>query len=216
MLGSGQVPKLTYTNTTYIKLPPKAGTELDTTNKTNVDGLGHMTHREEVASQDNETGTRLEVTVSHNNWDAVQNTSSQVPKTSSKLTPYTSVISGHLAGRSNPSTTSSSNPSPRAGRNFVTFNKPSTSSSTPDSTPFPTKAPFSKVLAWKTQQEAQASLVKGKQRAVKTDSSNRNPNAKADEAHESADNTPPKPPKKGCGQPKKDDLVQAAKKMKRA
>jgi hypothetical protein len=71
MLGSGQVPKLTYTNTTYIKLPPKAGTELDTTNKTNVDGLGHVTHREEVASQDNETGTCLEVTVSHNNWDAV-------------------------------------------------------------------------------------------------------------------------------------------------
>jgi hypothetical protein len=71
MLGSGQPLKLTYTDSTSVKLPPIPGAELDLINKTNVVGLGHMTSQEEVADVDSDSPTCLEVIVSHNDWDAV-------------------------------------------------------------------------------------------------------------------------------------------------
>jgi hypothetical protein len=64
-------PVITYTDTLVICVLDAPAAPPDMINKTNVIGLGHVTHRGEVISNEPERSLCLEVTVAHNDWDAV-------------------------------------------------------------------------------------------------------------------------------------------------
>jgi hypothetical protein len=70
---------LTYIDTSVVRVLDSSAPLPDMVNKTNVTGLGHVSHRAEVISTEPERSLRLEVTVAHNNWDPIVSTSHLKP-----------------------------------------------------------------------------------------------------------------------------------------
>ncbi|PLW52779.1 hypothetical protein PCANC_07261 [Puccinia coronata f. sp. avenae] len=64
-------PVLTYIDTSVVRVLDSSLAPPDMVNKTNVTGLGHVSHRAKFISTEPERSLRLEVTVTHNNWDPI-------------------------------------------------------------------------------------------------------------------------------------------------
>jgi hypothetical protein len=74
-LANRSPPIITYGNTSVSWVIDSASPPPNMINKTNVIGLGHVTHRGEVISHKPERSLCLEVTVAHNDWDVVVSSS---------------------------------------------------------------------------------------------------------------------------------------------
>ncbi|KAA1108720.1 hypothetical protein PGT21_022835 [Puccinia graminis f. sp. tritici] len=77
-LNDGSTPTVTYNHDTIVRIPRVGTVGPDASNKTSSVGLGHVVERSEVASEENDSGPRLEVIVAHNDWDAITHTLYQV------------------------------------------------------------------------------------------------------------------------------------------
>jgi hypothetical protein len=64
-------PVLTYIDTSVVRVLNSSLAPPDMVNKTNVTGLGHVSHRAEIILTEPERSLRLEVTVTHNDWDPI-------------------------------------------------------------------------------------------------------------------------------------------------
>ncbi|KAA1102661.1 hypothetical protein PGTUg99_029060 [Puccinia graminis f. sp. tritici] len=73
-LNDGSTPTVTYNHDTIVRIPRVGTVGPDASNKTSSVGLGHVVERSEVASEENDSGPRLEVIVAHNDWDAIART----------------------------------------------------------------------------------------------------------------------------------------------
>ncbi|KAI7942552.1 hypothetical protein MJO28_012579 [Puccinia striiformis f. sp. tritici] len=69
-LNNGATPILTYNHNTLANLIQPVPNTFDFTNWATVTGLGIVTHRQEVTSDDLDVGTSLEVVVTHQDWDS--------------------------------------------------------------------------------------------------------------------------------------------------
>ncbi|KNE94657.1 hypothetical protein PSTG_12019 [Puccinia striiformis f. sp. tritici PST-78] len=69
-LNNGTIPLLTYNNDTLATVSDPVPPNFDFTNRATLSGLGIVTHRQEVAAEDNKSGNTLEVIVTHHDWDS--------------------------------------------------------------------------------------------------------------------------------------------------
>ncbi|OAV85859.1 hypothetical protein, variant [Puccinia triticina 1-1 BBBD Race 1] len=70
-MNDGSTPILSYAHETVTRIGENGSDQPDFNSKTNVSSLGMVVDRREIVS-DHDTGTRLEVTVAHCDWDAEQ------------------------------------------------------------------------------------------------------------------------------------------------
>ncbi|PLW26654.1 hypothetical protein PCASD_22945 [Puccinia coronata f. sp. avenae] len=70
-MANGTTPVLTYIDTSVVRVLDSTMGPPDMVNKTNVTGLNHVAHRSGVITTEPERALQLEVTVTHNNWDPV-------------------------------------------------------------------------------------------------------------------------------------------------
>ncbi|PLW50578.1 hypothetical protein PCANC_06931 [Puccinia coronata f. sp. avenae] len=198
-------PVITYTDTSVIRVLDAPSAPPDMINKTNVIGLGHVTHRGEVISNEPERSLCLEHALEpspqalHSKICCARN---QEPCEN----PYS--VSSHETARGLAASGSGGTPSPRTARNFNKAEGGPSSGLTPKGPAKPFKTAFTKVV------KASASR-KGKAKAVEPESEAESSSVDyMDDAQESP-LEPITPPAAKRGRPRKEDLVAAAKKMRR-
>ena len=70
-MADGTTPVLTYIDTSVVRVLNSTMDPPNMVNKTNVTGLGHVSHCAEIIMVEPERLLQLKVTVAHNNWDPV-------------------------------------------------------------------------------------------------------------------------------------------------
>ncbi|PLW37077.1 hypothetical protein PCASD_21573 [Puccinia coronata f. sp. avenae] len=193
-MSDGTTPVLTYIDTSVVRVLDSSAPLPDMVNKTNVTGLGHVSHCAEVISTEPERSLRLEVTVAHNNWDPIVS--------------YVSVTCSYKTARSMSAGGLAATLSPKTGRNFVKFGNQAESAKPTDAVPpKPFKAAQAKLASTSSKDKGKAKLVKPEteDESLSSDDEDKEPEDVA---------VPVTPVTFKRGRPRKDDLVAAAKKMK--
>ena len=70
-MSEGTTPFITYINTSTVQVLQSPAPPPDMIKKTKIIVLGHVVARTEVLTHKLERSLRLDVTVSHNNWETV-------------------------------------------------------------------------------------------------------------------------------------------------
>ncbi|KAA1102293.1 hypothetical protein PGTUg99_021936 [Puccinia graminis f. sp. tritici] len=244
-LNDGSTPTLSYFQDSVIRIGATGPEQPDFTNKSIVTSLGMVISRREVASNVSDSGSHLEVIVSHCDWDGQY----IVPGTKNLVKTHTlyqigreiniigrlvdfhmedhmavvvvssvSVTSGHQIGRTNSSNPSTSNPSPIPGRKFTKFSpKTNTSLSGPSTSqaPKPT-SPAQPILMSAKCGPTPKESAKGKNKAPSDIESGSEESSETDESEPSETDVQPNlPPQAKRGRPRKNIIKEAAKRMRK-